>query len=390
MKKQVFALAAGLCMLAPLAARAELKIGFLGTLSGPSADVGRDQYDAFVLAVEEGGGKLGGQPVKMLKEDDQARPDVALAATSRLLDREKVDVVTGLTFANVVVALLGKISATDVPFLGSVAGPSTTAGKQCKSNLFITSWQSDAPAEAMGKFLTDQKVAKVAVAAPNFLGAKDKVAGFKRFYRGQLVEELYTPLNQLDFSSELVQLNASQPNGVFAFYPGGQGVTFLRQYKQAGMQQKLPLYSVQTVEGTTIGAIGEAALGSIVAEAWTPDSSIPASRRFVEAFQKRFGRTPSSYAAFSYDAAQLLAAAVSSTKGDVSNKKALVTAIRNAKFESVRGMFRFNSNNYPIQNYHVYRVVAGTDGKPRFSTIARDVLVNHGDAYAAQCEMAPR
>nr|WP_315594176.1 ABC transporter substrate-binding protein [uncultured Cupriavidus sp.] len=387
MKKNVIALVAGIGLLAPIVANAEMKVGFLGTLSGPSADIGRDQYDAFALAVEQGGGKLGGQVVKLYKEDDQARADVALAATSRLLDKEKVDVVTGLTFANVVVALLGKISATDVPFLGSVAGPSTTAGSQCKKNLFITSWQSDAPAEAMGKFLSDQKIAKVAVAAPNFLGAKDKVAGFKRFYRGQLVEEIYTPLNQLDFSSELVQLQASQPNALFAFYPGGQGVTFLRQYKQAGFQQKLPLYSVQTVEGTTMAAMGEAAVGSVVAEAWTPDSSVPASRRFVEAFEKRFGRTPSSYAAFSYDAAQLLAAAISSVKGETSNKKALTKAIREAKFESVRGPFRFNTNNYPVQNYHVYRVVAGADGKSKFSTIARDVLVNHSDAYAKQCPL---
>ncbi|ODV42054.1 hypothetical protein AWV79_30630 [Cupriavidus sp. UYMMa02A] len=162
-------------------------------------------------------------------------------------------------------------------------------------------------------------------------------------------------------------------------------MTFVRQYKQAGLHDKVPLYSVQTVEGTTLGALGEAAIGSVVAETWTPDAENPASRQFVAAFEKRFGRTPSSYAAFSYDSARLLGAAINGTGGDVSNRKALTAAIKSARFASVRGAFQFNRNNYPVQNYHVYKVVTGADGKPRFSTLARDVLVNHGDAHAAQC-----
>jgi branched-chain amino acid transport system substrate-binding protein len=321
-----------------------------------------------------------------VKEDDQQKPEIALTSLAKLLEKDKVDVVTGLTFANVLMALQNKIGSTDVPFIGSVAGPSPVAGPACKPNLFVTSWQSDAPAEVVGKYLTDQGVKRVSTLTPNFLGGKDKITGFKRFFKGQIVDETYTPLNQLDFSAELTQVSAAKPDAVFTFYPGGLAVTFVRQYQQAGLLAKIPFYSVQTIESTTLDAAGGAAIGAIVGEAWTPGAPNPRSKQFVAAFEKRFGRTPSSYAAFSYDAAMLLDAAVRSLKGDVSNRKALNQAIRTAQFESVRGPFKFNRNNYPIQNYHLYQVVKGASGKTEFKLLAENVLTSHADAYVEQCK----
>ena len=366
-------------------AGAEVKIGFLATLSGPSADVGQDQYDGFMLAIEQMKGKLGGVDVKVIREDDQMKPEVAVQALGKLLDRDKVDIVTGLTYANVLMALQGKIAGAKIPFIGSVAGPSPTAGAQCKPNLFITSWQSDATAEAMGKYLNDTKVEQLAILAPNFLGSKDKVTGLKRFYRGKIVQETYTPLTQLDFSAELSAVGSSGAKGLFAFFPGSQGVSFVRQYQQFGMLQKLPMYSVHTIEPGSIGAIGKAGVGAIVAESWQPSADNAQSRRFVADFEKKYKRPPTSFAAFSYDAALLIDAAVKARGGDVADPKALNAALRNAKFESVRGPFRFNKNNYPIQNYHIYKVVEGQGGKPEFQVLVRDVLTDHGDAYAEAC-----
>ncbi|MEK7946796.1 ABC transporter substrate-binding protein [Pigmentiphaga sp. YJ18] len=368
-------------------AAADLKIGFLATLSGPSADVGQDQYDGFMLAVEQMQGKLGGVATRVLREDDQMKPEIAVQALTKLLDRDKVDVVTGLTYANVLMALQGKIAGTDVPFIGSVAGPSPTAGAQCKSNLFITSWQSDTTAEAMGKYLQDTGVDPVAILAPNFLGSKDKVTGLKRFYRGKVAQETYTPLTQLDFSAELAATGSSGAKGLFAFFPGSQGVSFVRQYQQFGMLQKLPMYSVHTVEPGSVNAMGKAGVGAIVAESWQPGADNDESRRFVAAFEKKYKRTPTSYAAFSYDAAMLIDAAVRARSGNVSDRQALAAALRGAPFKSVRGPFRFNRNNYPIQNYHIYQVVEGAGGKPAFKVLVPNVLANHEDAYARDCAL---
>jgi branched-chain amino acid transport system substrate-binding protein len=368
------------------AALADIKVGFLATLSGPSADVGRDQLDGFNLALEQLGGKLGGTAATVVREDDQQKPEAALVGLSKLLDRDKVDVVTGLTFANVLMALQGKIAATDVPFVGSVAGPSAAAGAQCKPNLFITSWQSDVPAEAVGKHLMDKGIKRISTLTPNFVGGKDKISGLKRFYKGEIVEEVYTPLNQLDFSAELTKVAATKPDAVFAFYPGGLGVTFVRQYQQAGLLGKIPLYTTNTIEGTALDAMGAAAVGAIVADTWTPGNTSEESRRFVEAFRKKYNRLPSAYAAFSYDAAMVLDAAARSTKGNVSDRKAFAKAIAGAQFKSVRGSFKFGTNNFPVQNYHVYQI-ASAGGKPEFKLLDDDVLKGHSDAYVAECTM---
>jgi branched-chain amino acid transport system substrate-binding protein len=379
------ALALGLSVASVTAAQAQVRVGLFATLTGPSAEVGRDQVDGFSLALEQLGGKLGGVPAVLIKEDDQQKPEVALSALSKLLEKDKVDVVVGLTFANVLMALQGKIAGTDVPFIGTVAGPSVVAGAQCKPNLFVTSWQSDVPAEAVGKYLTDKGIKRISTLTPNFVGGKDKIAGLKRFYKGEIVDEIYTPLNQLDFSAELTRLSSAKPDAVFAFYPGGLGVSFVRQYQQAGLMGKIPLYTTNTIEGTGIDAMGAAAVGAIVGDTWSPGSPSAESRQFVSAFEKKYGRTPSAYAAFSYDAALLLDAAVKSLKGEVADRKALTKAISTAQFKSVRGPFRFGSNNFPVQNYHVFQVVKGPTGKSEFKLIEEDVLKSQVDAYAAQC-----
>jgi branched-chain amino acid transport system substrate-binding protein len=366
-------------------AHADVKIGFLGTLTGPSADVGRDQLDGFGLALEQLGNKLGGVTVVLIKEDDQQKPELALAGVAKLLDKEKVDIVLGLTFANTLMAIQPRIAATDVPFIGTVAGPSPTAGAQCKPNLFVTSWNSDVPAEAAGKYLSDKGIKRISTLTPNFVGGKDKIAGLKRFYKGEFVDEIYTPLNQLDFSAELTQVASSKPDAVFSFYPGGLGVAFVRQFGQAGLTGKIPLYSTNTIEGTAVDAMGSAAIGAFVADTWTPGTVNAQSKQFVSTFEKKYGRTPSAYAAFSYDAGLLLDSAIRASGGNVADRKALTKAISAAQFKSVRGDFRFGKNNYPIQNYHVFQVATGATGKPEFKVVAENVLTAHADAYAAQC-----
>ncbi|TFL14991.1 ABC transporter substrate-binding protein [Pusillimonas caeni] len=382
------ALALTLAGALPAAAAADVKVGFMATLSGPSAAVGQDQLDGFQLALEQLGGKLGGVPATLIIEDDHQKPDTALNGAARLIERENVDVVTGLTFAHVLMALQPKIAETDVPFIGTVAGPSPTAGKLCKPNLFITSWQSDTPAEAMGEYLQDQNVKRVSLLTPNFVGGKDKLAGFKQTYKGEVADEIYTPLNQLDFSAELTQVSSSNPDAVFMFYPGALAISFVRQYRQAGLADKYPLYSANSIEGAGVAAMGDAVFGSIVVDTWTPGIETQRSKEFVAAYEKKYGRLPSAYAAFTYDAAMLLDAAVASLNGDVSDKKAFNAAIKNAKFESLRGDFRFGNNNYPVQSYHVFEIVKGEDGKAQFKTIAKDVLKNQPDSYAGECAMS--
>jgi len=378
------ALSLAFCSIA--AAQNPIKIGFIGTLSGPAAAVGQDQLDGFNLALDANGGKLGGVPVQLLREDDQMKPDQAKQVARSLVEREDVPIVTGISFSNVMLSIHKYITDKEVFLIGSNAGPSQIAGKQCSPYQFITSWQGDQAAEAVGRYAQEKGLKDILVMAPNYQAGKDIVHGFKRYYKGPLVDEIYTSLTQLDFSAELSQVAAAKPGAVFAFFPGGLGVAFAKQYAQAGLIQKIPLLSTFVVDALSLPAIGDTAQGIISGGFWAPDFDNPQSRGFVAAFEKKYGRIPSNYAAQSYDAAMLLDSAIAKVKGDLSDKKAFMQALKQADFKSVRGDFAFGNNGFPIQGMHIMEVAKDDKGRLNLKTIATP-FKRYQDAYHDQCAL---
>ncbi len=380
-------LASMLCGIAFAAtAQTPIKIGFMAELSGPQGALGQDQYDAFMLVVEQNGGKLGGVPVQVIKEDSQLKPEVAVQLVDKLIEKDNVPIITGITFSNVMMAIHKKITDKEVFLIGSNSGPAPVAGAQCSPFSFIVSWQNDSQAEVVGKFAMDKGYKRILAMAPNYQAGKDFIAGFKRFYKGEVVDEIYTPLTQPDFSAELAQVAAKKPDAVFVFYPGGLGVNFVRQYKQAGLTGKIPLLSASTADGSTLPAQKDDALGVISGTFWGPDFNNPVNRKFVDDFEKKYNRIPSQYAAQSYDAALLLDSAIGKVKGNVADKKAFMAALKAAEFKSLRGDFKFNNNNFPIHDMHVFEVAKDAKGRVNLKTIATP-LKNHQDAYHALCTL---
>ncbi|WP_423454143.1 ABC transporter substrate-binding protein [Ottowia sp. VDI28] len=367
-------------------ARADVKIGFFAPLSGPVAAVGQDQYDGFMLGLEELGGKLGGQAASVLREDDQLKPEMGNQIARKFIDRDKVDAIVGLGFSNVLMASLPRIKESGTVAIATNAGPSPLAGAGCLPNVFSTAWQNDGAAEAMGKYAQDKGFKKVYLMAPNYQAGKDYVAGFKRLYKGKVVDEVYTQVNQPDYSAELAQLQAAGADAVFVFYPGGMGVNFVKQYAQAGLGKTLPLLSAFTVDGTTIGAQRDAAVGVISGAMWDAVLTAPGNSEFVAAFTKKFKREPSLYAAVGYDTVRLLDIAVKRVNGKTSDKAAFAAAVKaaGAELKSVRGPFRFNNNNMPVQNY--YAVQTSKEGSKLTAKLLGTPLAEHQDVYASLCK----
>ena len=366
--------------------QAPLKIGFMAELSGPQGAIGQDQYDAFMMIVQVNGGKLGGVPVEILREDSQLKPEVAVQIVDKLIERERVPIITGVTFSNVMMAIHKKITDKEVFLIGSNAGPSPIAGAQCSPFFFSTSWQNDQQAEGIGKFATDKGYKRIVAMAPNYQAGKDFVAGFKRYYKTPLINEIFTSLSQQDYSAELAQVQAANPDAIFVFYPGGLGVNFVKQYSQAGLKGKIPLLSTSTVDGINLPAQGDAALGVVTGTFWGPDFNNPASRKFVADFEAKFKRIPSQYAAQGYDSAQLLDSALAKVKGNVADKKAFQVALKAADFKSVRGDFKFNSNNFPIQDFHVFEAIKDSQNRYTLKTVATSLKADR-DAYYDKCPM---
>lgn len=367
-------------------AQAPIKIGFIAELSGPQGALGQDQYDGFMLVVERNGGKLGGVPVKILKEDTQLKPDVATQVVQRLIERDKVPIITGVTFSNIMMAIHKPVTSREVFLIGSNAGPSPIAGAACSPYQFMTSWQTDMHAEVFGVHANEKGYKRVYLMAPNYQAGKDFLAGFKRTFKGQIVDEVYTGLSQPDFSAELAQLSAAKPDGVFVFYPGGLGINFIKQYQQAGLLGKVPLMSGGAADATTLPALKEIGLGVLNSAAWGVDLDNRANKRFVEEFERKYNRIPASFAAQGYDAAQLLDSAIAKVKGNVGDKKAFMAALKAADFESVRGSFKFGNNNFPVQSFHIQEVAKDARGRVSLKTISTPYKAQP-DSFHAQCAM---
>jgi branched-chain amino acid transport system substrate-binding protein len=292
----------------------------------------------------------------------------------------------GLGFSNVLMASLPRIVESGTVAIATNAGPSPIAGAGCIPNVFSMAWQNDGAAEAMGKFAQDAGYKKVFLMAPNYQAGKDYVAGFKRLYKGQVADEIYTQVNQPDYSAEIAQVQASGADAVFVFYPGGMGVNFVKQFSQAGLMKKLPLLSAFTVDGTTLPSLRDAAVGSVSGAMWDVALKTPGNAEFVAAFRKKYDRTPSLYAAVGYDTARLLDIAVKKVNGKTENKAAFTAAVKAAgsELKSVRGPFSFNTNNMPVQNYYAFQAVK--DGNNVTVKQLGTPLTDHHDVYAAQCK----
>jgi branched-chain amino acid transport system substrate-binding protein len=365
-------------------AQEKLKIGLVLTLSGPAAALGQQVRDGFNLAVKDLGGKMGGREVEVVAADDELKPDAAVTKVKGLLERDKVDFVVGPIFSNILQAIHKPVTDSKTFLISPNAGPSSYAGKNCSPLFYVTSYQNDQVHEILGKVAQDRGYKRVYVMVPNYQAGKDSAAGFKLDYKGEIVEESYIPLGTLDFQVELSKIASLKPDAVFTFMPGGMGVSLVKQYRQAGLADQIPVLSAFTVDESTLPAQQDAAVGMFGGANWAPNLDNPQNKKFVAAYEAAYNSVPGTYAMQGYDTALLIDSAVKALKGDLANKEAVAAALKKADFTSLRGGFKFNINGYPIQDFYLTKVAKRTDGK--FQTeIVQKVFENYADRYAKDC-----
>ena len=370
----------------PAPAAETVKIGFITSLSGPAGIIGKHMKDSVELALDHLGRKVGGLETEVIYGDDQRKPDVGKQLADEMLKKHRVHFVSGIIWSNVMLAVAPTVTQAGTLMIGTNAGPHELAGKMCHELYFTTSWQNDQTPEAMGKYMQDQGLTDVYAMAPNYAAGKDMISGFKRYFKGRIVDEVYTKLGQQDYQAEISQLRAKNPKAVFVFYPGDMGIQFVKQYAQAGLRDQVPLYSVYTVDEVTLPALKEMALGQLETRYWSPDLKNEANVKYIADFRKKFGYTPSFYGAQSYDGIMLMDSAIRAVKGDLSNKKGMVAAMRKADFKSTRGRFTYNVNHHPIQNFYLLKAVKGAGGEVEMQ-VQKAVFENHKDAYHKDCGM---
>ncbi len=377
-------------MLAAGAAIAQepVKIGFVTTLSGPAGYLGEDARDAFLLAMDEEGGKLGGIDVELLVEDDGLNPGMGQQAADRLLQRENIQIMSGVIFSNIAPVVAPMTLERGVFYISPNAAPSTYAGAQCHEDYFVVAWQNDSLHEAAGIAATRAGHGNAIALAPNYQAGKDAIEGFKRFFEGEIVEEIYTQLNQTDYAAEIARIRDAAPEMVFYFLPGGMGINFMKQYDQSGLKEAIPLIvSMPSLEARILQAVGDAGLGVSTSSHWNADLDNEANVKFVEGFREKYGREPTPYASQGYDTAKLIASALAKTGGKVlDDKDAFRAALEEADFASVRGEFSFANNHHPIHDWYSLTVERADDGT-LFLATQEKIAEDHVDAYHQDCPL---
>ena len=372
----------------PAAAQAKkIKIGFVTTLSGPNAAYGVDMKNSVELALAHLGGKMGGIPVEVIYEDDEQKPEVGKQKTEKLMQRDKVDFVAGYIWSNVLLASYKSVVDNDTFLISANAGPSPLAGEQCHQNFFAASWQNDQNTMAAGEVLNQKGVKSLYIVAPNYAAGQDMANGVKSTFKGQVVGQDMTKWpDQLDFSAEISKIRAAKPGAVFVFFPGRAGVQFFQQYSQAGLKKDIPLYSTFTIDSVTLKLQKDLTLDTYQTLWWASDLPFAANQKFVGDYKKKHKDTPTFYGAQSYDAINLIASAVTATKGKINDKAAVRTALEAAKFDSVRGPMKFGKNHFPIHNIYQQEVYKVSDTEYDIRTVST-IYTDLTDPYAAKCTM---
>ena len=383
MKRFLIAAIAAAMTMAGTANADTVKVGYMTTLSGSAGIIGKQMQNAVNLAMDHTGGKLGGMDAEVIFADDQRKPDVAKQLANRLVKSDRVDVVAGVIWSNLLMAIHKPVTRSGTLLISSNAGPSPLAGKDCHKNFVSMSWQNDQTPEGMGKYMQDAGVKSVYLVAPNYQAGKDMMAGFKRHYKGDVVAEVYTKLGQSDFQAELSTLRAAKPDATFVFQPGGMGINFVKQWHQAGMDQVSKLYTVFTVDNLSLPALKETALGVVSTQTWSPDLDNEMNRRFVADYKAKFGGYPSFYAAQAYDTMMAIDHAIA--KAGSSDTEAMRAALAEGGIPTTRGSLAMNSNQFPIQNVYLREAVLDADGMAT-TKITGTVFENHADAYAKDCQ----
>jgi len=370
----------------PAHAQKDVKIGFVTTFTGPQAVVGNDLRDAFELALDHLGRKMGGLDVSMIYEDDMLKPDIGKQKTDKLIQSDKVNFLTGYMMSHVLLASYKSAVDSETFIISANAGPSQIAGDLCSPWFFSTSWQGDQVPQAIGEYMNQKGVKSVYLLAPNYAAGKDVIAGVKANFKGKVIGEDYTRWpDQLDFSTELSKARAAKPDAIFAFYPGAVGIQFLTQYNQSGLRDQIPLYTSFIVDALSLPRLKELSLGVPGAQHWVIDLPNEANKKFVADFRKKYNRDPSFYAAQAYDAAMLIDSAVKAVDGDLTKKDAMRDAMRKADYASVRGPYKYGNNHFPIQNFYLQEAVK--DGDTFTLKTVSVALKDHQDRYAAKCKM---
>jgi branched-chain amino acid transport system substrate-binding protein len=340
-----------------------LKIGLVLPYSGVYANFGEGIANGFEFALKKRGNQLGGRPVEIIKGDDQLDAKIGGEVTQKLVSRDNVDIVVGTVGSNVV-PVMQKICIDAKKFLiVPTAASNDLTRSRCHPLTFRVShsnWQMTAPA---GPWLLKRGKKRVITMGMNYAAGREEVGAFVETFTaagGEVLDQKWPGLKELDYQAYFADVLPRNPDAVFTFFAGSNAVEFVKQYAQAGLKDRVPLFgAAYLTDSTLLPAQGNAADGVITSGHWAPSLENAANKTFLADFKQATGKDGDLNSMHGHDSLTVLALALGKTKGDTKDQNALSKALQAVEFESPRGPFRFSKGRNPVQNIYAIEAKGG-------------------------------
>jgi branched-chain amino acid transport system substrate-binding protein len=355
--------AASTGLLLPELARAQggkVRVGLMLPFTGTYAPLGVAIENGFRLALDEKGGKLGGRDIEYFKVDDESEPSKAIENATKLVQRDKVDVLVGTVHSGVQMGIQKVVRDAGVLSIIPNAGVNAATRALCAPNVYRTSFSNNQATRALGKVMADKGQKKAVWITWKYAAGEEMLEGFREGYTaagGTIVKELFVPFPSVEFQALLTEIAALKPDAVACFFSGGGAVKFIKDYAAAGLKDKIPLYGPGFLTDGVLDAAGSAAEGIVTTLHYADSLNTPRDNAFRLAYAKTFKLQPDVFAVQGYDAGQLLVLGANACKGDFSNKPALYKAMDNAVIDSPRGKWTMSKAHNPIQDIYLRKVV---------------------------------
>jgi branched-chain amino acid transport system substrate-binding protein len=354
--------AASTGLLLPSIVRAQsgkVRVGFMLPYTGTFAQLGVAIENGVRLAIDQQGGKLGGREIEWFKVDDESEPSKGVENASKLVQRDKVDVLIGTVHSGVQMGIHKVARDTGVLNLIPNAGVLAATRALCAPNVFRASYTNSQPTLGLGKAMVERGHKKAVWISWKYAAGDEAFEGFKQSYTaagGTIVKELGLPFPNVEFQALLTEIAALKPDAVACFFAGGGAVKFIKDYAAAGLKDKIPLYGSGFLTEGVLDAAGPAAEGIITAMHYADSLNTPRDNAFRLEYAKAFRSQPDVYAMQGYDTGLLLIQGANAVKGDLSAKPALYKALEGATIDSPRGKWTMSKAHNPIQDIYLRRV----------------------------------
>jgi len=338
---------------------APLKIGLVLPYSGVYAVLGESITQAMELVFARENWTVAGRKIEMIKEDDEMQPPVGIRKTEKLIESDKVDILTGPVHSGILMGMRDKVHNSKTILIVSNAGADAISRERCSKWIFRTSFSNWQPNQPMGDWVAKNVSKDVFIMAPNYQAGKDQLGAFKETFLpagGKLVGEDYPKLGETDYAPYLTKVRQSGAKAVYAFFSGTDAVNFVKQYASFGLKPTIKLTGAGFLtEPDVLPAQGASALGVITGHFYTPLLDNAANHKFVKDFRdKYFGKMPDGFACQGYDTAEVIVRAVKAVNGNTQDKDKLVDAIAKVEFDSPRGRFRFDPKTHNVIQPYIY------------------------------------